>query len=98
MTQVLSLIGLAYRARKCAEGTESIIRQMQLKQVFLLLIAEDISAGSRKKLTDKCTSYNIPYVEVADRKSLGQAIGKQERVAIAILDEGFSKKLQSLLL
>jgi len=94
----LNLIGLAYRARQCSAGEEIIIQDIKTKKAKLVLIAEDISASTKKKLTDKCDSYNIPYTEAGNRAELGNAIGKAERVAIAILDDGFAKKLQTLLL
>jgi ribosomal protein L7Ae-like RNA K-turn-binding protein len=34
---------------------------------------------------------------VPDRYQLGQAIGKEARVVVALLDEGFAKKLLTLL-
>ncbi|HLR41838.1 MAG TPA: YlxQ family RNA-binding protein [Pseudogracilibacillus sp.] len=93
----LNLLGLVYRARKCSTGEELIIKDIQQNKVSLLLIANDISEATKKKLQDKCNTYEVPYMEVDDRYTLGRAIGKQERVAIAILDKGFAKKLQSLL-
>lgn len=95
--QYLNLLGLIYRARKCSTGEELIIKDIQHHKVSLLLIAEDTSESTKKRLQDKCNTYEVPYMEVDDRYTLGQAIGKQERVAIAILDKGFAKKLQTLL-
>ena len=94
----LNVVGLAYRARKCSTGEETIIQDIQKERAKLILIANDISSKTKKKLTDKCKSYHIPYIEVDDRVTLARAIGKSERVAIAILDEGFARKIQSLLL
>lgn len=94
----LNILGLAYRARKCTTGESLIIKDIQARKVRLLLLASDIGEQTKKRLTDKCNSYQIPYIEVDDRVTLAKAIGKQERVAIAILDEGFAKKLKSLLL
>ncbi len=96
-TSYLNILGLAYRARKCSTGEETIVQDIQRNKAKFLLIANDISEGTKKKMTDKCQSFHVPYVEVDDRATLGHAIGKSERVAVAILDEGFAKKLQSLL-
>lgn len=90
------MVGLAYRARKCSTG-ETIMKDIQAQKVKLLLIANDVSAQTRKKLTDKCKTYHVPYMEVDDRVTLASAIGKQERVAVAILDDGFANKIQMLL-
>lgn len=94
----LNMIGLAYRARKVKTGEDLIIKEIQANRVKLLLLANDASERTKKQLLNKCIFYEVPYIEVDDRQALGQAIGKQERVAIAITDQGFAKKLQSLLL
>lgn len=96
--QHLSLIGLAYRARKVTSGTELIVRHIQSNNTKLILLAKDCSEQTKKKLTDKCKTYNVPYIEVADRYTLGKVIGKDERVALSIDDKGFAQKLMSLLL
>lgn len=91
----LSLLGLAYRAGKCVLGEEAIIKSIQRKRAKVVILAEDIGQQTKKKITDKCKSYQIPYVFIEDREVLSKAIGQTGRVAIAIVDEGFSKKLLS---
>lgn len=95
--RVLNLIGLAYRARKCTLGVERIIELVQKQKVHVVLIAADAQKNSKKKLIDKCNFYGVAYHEVFDRTLLGGAVGKNERIAIAISDKGFAKKIQSLL-
>ncbi len=91
------MIGLAYRARKISLGEEAIVKDIRQNRAKLILLASDIGPQTRKKLTDKCKSYNVPYEIVDDRETLSQAIGKSQRVAVAILDAGFATKIQSLL-
>ncbi|MBA2174069.1 YlxQ family RNA-binding protein [Halobacillus locisalis] len=93
----LNLLGLAVRAGKCTLGEEAIVRDIQRKKAKVVLIANDTGKQTKKKLTDKCSFYNIPCYTVDDRDTLSQSIGKAGRVAIAVLDQGFAKKLQSLL-
>lgn len=94
----LNIVGLAYRARKVSTGEELITRDIQRNRAKLILIASDISDRTKKQLTNKCKSYDVPYIEVDDRATLAHAIGKSERVAVAILDNGFANKIKSLLL
>ncbi len=91
------MIGLAYRARKISLGEEAIVKDIRQNRAKLILLASDIGPQTKKKLTDKCKSYNVPYEIVDDRETLSQAIGKSQRVAVAILDAGFATKIQSLL-
>ncbi|GAB3067099.1 L7Ae/L30e/S12e/Gadd45 family ribosomal protein [Virgibacillus ainsalahensis] len=93
----LNLLGLAVRAGKCSTGEETIVKDIQRKRAKLILLANDIGPQTRKKMIDKCKTYDIPFVIVDDRETLSHAIGKSQRVAIAILDAGFAAKIKSLL-
>lgn len=93
----LSFLGLALRAGACTLGEEAIVRDIQRKRAKIVLIANDTGNQTKKKLTDKCTFYQIPCYEVDDRDTISHAIGKAGRVAIAITDEGFAKKMRLLL-
>ncbi len=93
----LQLLGLAMRARKVVLGEQQIIKEVQAKKAQLILIVSDIGEQTRKKITDKCKFYDIPYVFVDDRETLSRAIGSKDRVAVAIMDKGFANKLETLL-
>lgn len=92
----LNMVGLAYRARKCSLG-EEVVKDIKKKQAKLVLLANDTGPQTTKKITDKCKTYEVPLRIVDDRETLSHAIGKSERVAIAILDAGFATKIKSLL-
>ncbi len=95
--QLLQLLGLAARARKVISGEELVVKEVRSGKAKLVLLASDASANTRKKLTDKCSYYNVELHVFGDRYDLGHATGKEARVAIAILDNGFAKKMSSLL-
>lgn len=92
----LNILGLAHRAGACISGEERVVHDLKRRQIKLLLLANDIGKQTKKKLTDKCKTYQIPYVVVDDRYTLGKSIGKAERVAIGITNDGFARKIQSL--
>jgi ribosomal protein L7Ae-like RNA K-turn-binding protein len=92
-----SLLGLAARARKIISGEELVVKEIQRNKVMLVLLSNDASKNTEKKITDKCSYYKIPVRRVENRFELGQAIGKDARVVIGIQDEGFAKKLNTLL-
>lgn len=95
--QWMSLLGLANRARKIISGEELTVKQIQSGKARLILLSADASANTTKKITDKCNSYEVPYKMVENRHLLGQAIGKEARVVVAVLDDGFAKKMVTLL-
>ncbi|MGJ9458897.1 L7Ae/L30e/S12e/Gadd45 family ribosomal protein [Oceanobacillus sp. CF4.6] len=93
----LNLIGLAQRAGKLSLGEETILKDIRSNRAKLVLLASDIGPQTKKKLTNKCKYYEVPFIIADDRETLSNAIGKSHRVAIAILDAGFATKIKSLL-
>ncbi len=93
----LSLLGLAARARQLISGEELVLKEARRKNIHLVLLSEDASEGTKKKISDKCNFYSIPLRVIATREVLGKAIGKGERVVIGVTDSGFAKKLISLI-
>ena len=93
----MSLLGLANRARKVISGEELVIKEIQKGKAKLVLISKDASPNTSKKVQDKCTFYRVPLLVVETREKLGHAIGKDARVVVALLEEGFAKKLASML-
>ncbi|MBT2581946.1 YlxQ family RNA-binding protein [Planococcus sp. ISL-109] len=94
--KILQLLGLATRARKMITGEELVISEVRRGKAKLVILAEDASDNTRKKLQDKCKSYNVPVRIGANRYEIGHAIGKEARVVLAITDKGFAKKMTSL--
>ncbi len=89
----MSLLGLANRAGKTCSGEELVIREIQRNRAKLVLLASDASHNTKKRITNKCEYYNVPLKVVSDRHALGKSIGKEARVAVAITDQGFSRKM-----
>ena len=90
-------LGLANRARKIISGEELSVKEIRNGKAKLILLSADASANTTKKITDKCKSYHVPIKMIENREILGHAIGKEARVVVSILDEGFAKKLMTLL-
>ncbi|WP_251549152.1 YlxQ family RNA-binding protein [Neobacillus muris] len=95
--QWMSLLGLANRARKIISGEELSVKQIRSGNAKLVLLSADASQNTTKKITDKCNSYAVPLKIVENRYLLGQSIGKEARVVVAVLDDGFAQKLVTLL-
>jgi ribosomal protein L7Ae-like RNA K-turn-binding protein len=91
------LLGLANRARKICSGESSVIKAVRKNDAKLVLVAQDASDRTKKTLQDKCRYYGVELCTVSDQYELGKAIGKDKRVSVAVLDQGFAKKLISLL-
>jgi ribosomal protein L7Ae-like RNA K-turn-binding protein len=62
-----------------------------------VVVAGDSSDNTRKNFRDMCTYYNVPYYEYSDKETLGNAIGKQFRASLAVIDENFGNQIKKLL-
>jgi ribosomal protein L7Ae-like RNA K-turn-binding protein len=94
--RVTQFLGLAMRARKLVSGEDPVIQAVRRGQAKLVLIASDASENTKKKVSDKCTYYEVPCHSVGDRYQLGRAIGKEARVVLAITDENMAGHLLRL--
>ena len=88
----LGVIGLAYRARGIATGTNQVLEAIRARKAKLVIIASDVSENTRKNLTDKASFYSA-RTEIADitAEELGRAVGRSNTAAIAFTDVNFVK-------
>lgn len=93
--KALSQIGMAMRAGKLITGDELVLKAVRGGKASLVLIAGDASDNTKKKFRDKCGTYGVPMAVAYDRQRLGQAIGKAERVVMAVTDGPFGQMIAS---
>lgn len=91
-------LGFAARAGKAPSGefqTENAVKQ---KKARVVILAKDASDNTKKQFINMCNRSDIPCVELADKETLGHAIGKEFRSSCAIIDkslaEAFLKSLR----
>lgn len=90
-----NLLGLTRRAGKLISGEQQVLQSIRSQKAKLIVISTDLGAATRKKISDKCTTYQVPLLAFMNREMLSQAIG-QSRSAVAIEDQGFAKALLKL--
>ena len=91
---VLRALGLARRAGALVCGAPMIITALRsAKKPIVVVAANDISEGTRKKLTDKCGYYETPlYTVDVSGEELASAVGKSGALAaVAVTDENLAK-------
>ena len=96
MDKILSYVGLALRGRNCVSGEFSVEQAVKEKKAFLVIIASDASDNTKKKFQDMCGDRQIPVLIYAQKASLGQALGQEERAVAAILSEGLATAIRSI--
>lgn len=87
------IIGLAYRARKITIGTEMTLDSLRKKKLYAIILANDASQLTQKKVRDKAKTYETPVLDDLDSLTLSNAIGKTDIKVIGITDKGFSQLL-----
>ena len=86
-------MGLAARAGAVTSGgflTEKAVKQ---GETFLVIIAENASENTKKRLKDKCTYYHVPYAFCETQDTLGHMIGKEARSCLAVTDQNFGQQI-----
>jgi len=96
-SKVYGMLGLATKAGKIAFGTEQVLKFAIKKQITLIIIAEDTSENSKKKMINNCQKYNIDYVIFGTKQELSRAIGKENKAIIALRDKSFSDNILKII-
>ena len=96
MNRVTQMRGLAMRAGCIVTGEERVIQSIRSGKAKLVFIASDAGKNTKKAISDKSRTYEVPVVNKFDRQTLGQAIGKGERVTVAVNESGFADQLLKL--
>lgn len=92
-SKMLGTLGLAMKSGNVASGeflTEQAIRSGRAK---LVIIAGDASGNTKKKFLNSCSYYKVPVAVFGDKDTLGNAIGKEFRASLAVLDPGFASSI-----
>ncbi|WP_054949867.1 L7Ae/L30e/S12e/Gadd45 family ribosomal protein [Numidum massiliense] len=96
MKQLTNMLGLAMRAGYIVSGEEQVVQKMRRGQARLVFLASDAGMQTAKKITDKAATNCVPVLRLLDRGQLGGAIGKGERVVVALTEVGFARQLLKL--
>ena len=88
--RILSALGLAKRAGKIVTGTLKVQEAVRSGKALMVLMATDISDGSRKKIKNTCDYYNTELAEYSTMEMLSASLGEKKLItSIAITDTNF---------
>lgn len=94
--KILQLLGLAMRAGKLVTGEELTIADIRNKKAKIVFVATDASKNTKKRITDKCSYYQVPLTDLFSQSEISCAIGKT-RMVIGVNDQGFAAKFKELI-
>ncbi len=95
--RLLRMLGLAMRAKKLAFGEGAVRDSIRTGVSQMVIVSKDASSNTKKKFSDNCIYYSVPYFEYSDRYILGSTTGKGFAVVISVNDKGFAKELIDIL-
>ncbi|CDR31190.1 Ribosomal protein L30E [Acholeplasma oculi] len=87
-------LGLAYVAKKLVLGADEVVIALRKKEVFLVLLANDASENTKKRISDKTQTYQVELMDRYTTEELSSAVGKKNIKVIGIKDKGFSMLLK----
>ena len=96
--RLFGMLGFAMRAGKLVLGTDLICTQMAKRgcdKLTLVIISDDASEATKKKLTTKAEFYGIKCLTVnIPSETIGALLGKTySPVCVGVKDEGFSQQI-----
>ena len=91
--KVLQMLGLAKRAGKVASGEFMTEKSVKEGKAYLVFVAVDASANTKKEFHNMCEFYKVPIYEYGNKEELGHAIGNEIRASLAITNEGFAQAI-----
>jgi len=94
MNRILGNLGLCAKASGLISGEELVIEGITSKKVCYVFLASDASSNTKKKILDKCMTYNVEVCESFSQIELSNAIGKYNRMVIGIINVNFLKILK----
>ncbi len=92
--KALSMIGIATKAGKTVTGEFSTEKAVKEGRAYLVVVAGDSSANTKKKFQNMCNYYHISICFFSNKENLGNACGKEFRASLAVTDEGLAKAVK----
>ncbi len=90
MHKLEGMIGLCVRAGRAAFGSEACEALVRGGKLPLVIVAEDASDNTKKRMQDKCTTYGVTRISFGTVASLAKCTGKGKVSVIGIRDTGFA--------
>ena len=88
------MLGISPQSRSVASGEFSTEKAVKEGKAYLVLVAEDASANTKKMFRNMTDFYGVPMYEYGDKETLGHFIGKEFRASLAVTNEGLAHSIE----
>lgn len=89
--KIISYLGFAKKAGKVVTGVNTCTITMAKGKVKLMILAEDISENSEKKIMKEIRRNNVEYIKLGTIDEMSRAVGQEGRSVFGICDKGFAE-------
>lgn len=88
--KVESYLGFATKSKNLVSGFYSCVNGMKQNKLKLLILAEDLSENTVKKLNKTSLEYGVPLRIYGKSEELSKITGSHERGVFGITDQNFA--------
>ena len=92
-SKAISLLGFAKKSGNLVSGVNTCGFAIAKGRARLVILAEDISAGSEKKIMKEIRKKGVPYIKFGTIDELSHIAGESGRSVFAVLDKGFAESI-----
>ena len=92
-SKAMSLLGFAKKSGNLVSGVNTCTFAISKGKAKLVILAEDISAGSEKKIMKEIRKKEIPYIKYGTAGELSRIAGESGRSVFAVLDGHFASSI-----
>lgn len=91
MHEILSLLGLSFRAGKLVSGDDAVADAVQTGTVRLIVLSADAGTNITKRAARHTEEKGVPVLRIqADAGELGWALGRKPTAICCLTDIGFA--------
>ena len=91
--KVISYLGFSKKSGNLLTGVNTCTFALAKGKVRLMILAEDISENSRKKIMKEIRKYGVKHIEYGSSDEMSHAVGASGRNVFAICDKGFAEAI-----
>ncbi|HHY24374.1 MAG TPA: 50S ribosomal protein L7ae [Clostridiaceae bacterium] len=95
--RIYPFLGLAAKAGNLISGGEACERAVKNGKTCLIIVAEDAANNMKIRFKNMCKHRGVDIRIFGKRELLGKYTGKDMRVVIGIVQEGFAKQLLKMI-
>lgn len=89
--KVISYLGFAKKSGNLLSGVNTCTFAMAKGKAKLIILADDISENSEKKIMKEIRKYGVKHVKYGKGEELSRAVGTSGRSVFAVCDSNFKE-------